>query len=184
MAYLDVAKELTLIFATFNIKQIPKDQNAEADALATLGATFKAEAVSIIPIVHVLEPAILKSEQEAGVLYSTSSEEDTPDWRKPYQDWLQNDILPADKKEVRSFRMKASRFILIGGVLFRKSLAGPYLRCLDREESQAVLHALHSRECVNHAGGMGLSNKALRQGYFWPTMRKHAVEFAKKCDAC
>ncbi|XP_074293140.1 uncharacterized protein LOC141620073 [Silene latifolia] len=99
MAYLDVAKELTLRFATFNIKQIPRDQNAEADALATLGATFKAGAISTIPIVHVLEPAILKPEQEARVLCSTSSEEETPDWMKSYQDWLQNDILPADKKE-------------------------------------------------------------------------------------
>ncbi|XP_074299707.1 uncharacterized protein LOC141630859 [Silene latifolia] len=146
MAYLDVAKELTLIFATFNIKQIPRDQNAEADALATLGATFKAGAVSTIPIVHVLEPAILKPEQEAEVLCTTNSEENTPGWRKPYLDWLQNDILPVDKKEIRSFRMKASRFILIDGVLFRKSLAGPYLRCLDRDESQAILHVLHSGE--------------------------------------
>ncbi|XP_074282828.1 uncharacterized protein LOC141607375 [Silene latifolia] len=165
MAYLDVAKELTLRFVTFNIKHIPKDQNAEADALATPGATFKAEAISTIPIVHVLEPAILKPEQEARVLCSTSGEEETPDWRKLYQDWLQNDILPTDKKEVKSFRMKASRFILIDGVLFRKSLAGPYLRCLNREESQVVLHSLHSGECGNHAGGKSLSNKALRQGY-------------------
>ncbi|XP_074300598.1 uncharacterized protein LOC141631882 [Silene latifolia] len=162
LAYLDIAIELTLRFATFNIKQIPRDQNTEADALATLGAAFKAGTISTIPIVHVLEPAILKSEQEARVLCSTNNEEDTPDWRKPYQDWLQNDILPADKKEVRSFRMKASRFILINGVLFRKSLAGPYLRCLDREESQAVLHTLHSGECGNHAGGRSLSNKAVR----------------------
>ncbi|XP_074288142.1 uncharacterized protein LOC141613308 [Silene latifolia] len=66
----------------------------------------------------------------------------------------------------------------------RKSLAGPYLRCLDREESQAVLHALHSGECENHTGGRSLSNKALKQGYFWPTMRKDAMEFAKRCDAC
>ncbi|XP_074297521.1 uncharacterized protein LOC141628255 [Silene latifolia] len=62
MAYLDVAKELKIRFATFNIKQIPRDQNAEADALATLGATFKAGVVSRIPIDHVLEPAILKPE--------------------------------------------------------------------------------------------------------------------------
>ncbi|XP_074271116.1 uncharacterized protein LOC141595042 [Silene latifolia] len=75
--------------------------------------------------------------------------------------------------------MKASRFILIDGVLFRKYLAGPYLRSLDREESQAILHGLHSGECGNHAGGRSLSNKALRQGYFLPTMRKDAMEFAK-----
>ncbi|XP_074278363.1 uncharacterized protein LOC141601954 [Silene latifolia] len=110
MAYLDVAKEMTLRFFTFNIKQIPRDQNAEAGTLATLKATFKAGAVCTIPIVHVLELAILKPEQEAVVLCSTSSEENTPDWRKPYLDWLQNDILSPDKKEVRSFKIKASRF--------------------------------------------------------------------------
>ncbi|XP_074300896.1 uncharacterized protein LOC141632233 [Silene latifolia] len=152
MAYRDVAQELTLRFATFKIKQIPRDQNAEADALATQGATFKAGAISTIPIVHVLEPAILKPKQEARVLCSTSNEEETSDWRKLYQAWLQDDILPVDKKEVRSFKMKASKFILVDGVLFRKSLAGPYLRFLDQEESQAVLHALHSGECENHAG--------------------------------
>ncbi|XP_074299462.1 uncharacterized protein LOC141630572 [Silene latifolia] len=65
MAYLDAAKELKIRFATFNIKQIHRDQNAEADALATLGATFKAGTFSTIPIVHVLEPATLKSQQEA-----------------------------------------------------------------------------------------------------------------------
>ncbi|XP_074277703.1 uncharacterized protein LOC141601329 [Silene latifolia] len=122
--------------------------------------------------------------QEAKVLCSTISEEDTPDWRKPYMDCLENDILPVDKKEVRSFRMKASRFILTDGVLFWKSLAAPYLRCLDREEFQADLHALHTGECGNHAWGRSLSNKALRQGYLWPTMRKDVVEFTKKCDAC
>ncbi|XP_074298289.1 uncharacterized protein LOC141629138 [Silene latifolia] len=184
MAYLDVAKELKVKFVTFNIKQIPREQNVEADALATLGATFKTGNISTIPIVHVLEPATLKSQQEAEKVCSTSSEESTPDWRKPYLDWLQNDVLPADKKEVRGFKMKASRFLLIDNVLFRKSHAGPNLRCLDREESQAVLHDIHSGECGNHAGGRSLSNKVLRQGYFWPTMRKDAMEFAKRCDAC
>ncbi|XP_074283426.1 uncharacterized protein LOC141607977 [Silene latifolia] len=46
-----------------------------------------------------LQPATLKSQQEAKLVYSTSSEENTPDWRKPYLDWLENDILPAKKKE-------------------------------------------------------------------------------------
>ncbi|XP_074299382.1 uncharacterized protein LOC141630466 [Silene latifolia] len=159
MAYLEIAQELKLRFKTFNNKQIPRDQNVEADALAALGATFKSGTISTIPIVHVLEPAISKAgqgeeniagtpqSQEEWMLTSTTSQEEAVDWRKPYQDWLQNNILPADKKEVRSFKMQASIFVLIDG-------------------------------------GRSLSNKALRQGYFWPTMRKDALEYAKKCDAC
>ncbi|XP_074299945.1 uncharacterized protein LOC141631131 [Silene latifolia] len=61
MAYLEIAQELKLIFKTFNIKQIPRDQNVEADSLAALGATFKSGKISTIPIVYVLEPAISKA---------------------------------------------------------------------------------------------------------------------------
>ncbi|XP_074306470.1 uncharacterized protein LOC141641717 [Silene latifolia] len=181
MAYLDVAKELKIRFVTFNIKQIPREQNAEADALATLGATFKTGTISTIPIVHVREPATLKSQQEAEKVCSTSSEENTPDWRKPYLDWLQNDVLPADKKEVRSFKMRASRFILIDDVLFRN----PHWtlpRMPGSGRVSVVLHALHSGECGNHAGA-GDVQQGTEAG-IRPTMRKDAMEFAKRCDAC
>ncbi|XP_074300492.1 uncharacterized protein LOC141631767 [Silene latifolia] len=119
MAYLEVAKELKLRFATFDIKQIPWDQNIEADALAALAATFKIGTISTIPIVHVLEPTISKighyersktrsqQLQKAGVLGNTTSQEEATDWRKPYQDWLQNDILPADKKEIIANKTEA-----------------------------------------------------------------------------
>ncbi|XP_074270823.1 uncharacterized protein LOC141594727 [Silene latifolia] len=93
------------------------------------------------------------------------------DWRTPYLDWMRHNKLLDDKKEIRGFKMKASRFILIDDILFRKSLAGPYLRCLDKQEAQTVLHAIQNGECGNHARGRSLSKKALRQGYFWPTMR-------------
>ncbi|XP_074297757.1 uncharacterized protein LOC141628527 [Silene latifolia] len=43
VAYLEVAKELKLRFASFHIQQIPRDQNVEADALATTEATFTPE---------------------------------------------------------------------------------------------------------------------------------------------
>ncbi|XP_074291280.1 uncharacterized protein LOC141618056 [Silene latifolia] len=174
-----VAKKLKQKFKTCKLKQIPKDQNVEADALATLGVTFKPTELSSIPIVHMLEPSIQKTgeidrgeledqQDEVGVQTATEAGEDSQlpdqpaiqaddwDWRTPYLDWLRHIKVPYDKKEVRAFRVKASRFILIDDTLFRKSLAGPYLRCLDKEEAQTVLHALHSGECGNHAEGRSL----------------------------
>ncbi|GAV77849.1 rve domain-containing protein [Cephalotus follicularis] len=38
--------------------------------------------------------------------------------------------------------------------------------------------------CGNHMGGKTLSNKLLRQGYFWPTMHQDAIDFVRKCDKC
>ncbi|XP_074265315.1 uncharacterized protein LOC141587745 [Silene latifolia] len=59
IAYLKIATEQKLKFRTFKITQVPRDQNVEADALATLGATFH-HVITNIPITHVLTPAIRK----------------------------------------------------------------------------------------------------------------------------
>ncbi|XP_074298051.1 uncharacterized protein LOC141628858 [Silene latifolia] len=40
IAYLKIATEQKSKFRTFKITQVPRDQNVEADALATSGATF------------------------------------------------------------------------------------------------------------------------------------------------
>ncbi|XP_074278042.1 uncharacterized protein LOC141601645 [Silene latifolia] len=64
IAYLEVAKELKLLFASFHIQQIPRDQNVEADALATLGAAFTPGAVGTIPFIYVMKPALCQNEQQ------------------------------------------------------------------------------------------------------------------------
>ncbi|XP_074283340.1 uncharacterized protein LOC141607889 [Silene latifolia] len=179
IAYLEVAKELKLHFVSFHIQQIPRDQNVEADALATLGAAFTPGAVGTIPFIHVMKPPIRQNEQqnastaattqwtyESGILCTATPQEEIDDWRKPYISWLCDEVLPRDQKEAKRFKMKSSRFILIDGILFRKSLAGPYLRCLSIQEAQTVMCDIHSGDCGNHTGGRSLSNKTLRQGYF------------------
>ncbi|XP_074304432.1 uncharacterized protein LOC141639152 [Silene latifolia] len=97
VAYLEVAKELKLRFASFHIQQIPREQNVKADALATPGAAFIPGAVGPIPFIHVMKPAICQNEQqnaskaattqwtyEAGILCTATPQEEPDDWRKPY----------------------------------------------------------------------------------------------------
>ena len=75
-------------------------------------------------------------------------------------------------------------YVLLDGILFRKSIAGSYLRCLDGDERRQVLQEMHDGSCGNHSGGRSLSNRTLRMEYYWPTFRHDASEYAKKCDAC
>ncbi|XP_074299126.1 uncharacterized protein LOC141630159 [Silene latifolia] len=163
IAYLKIATEQKSKFRTFKITQVPRDQNVEADALEKLGAIFQPTKLSNIPITHVLTPAIQKEPDQNPVkevsTHAISQEPDSvsivgqqdPDWRVPYINWLRDGTLPEDRKEAQSFRIKASRYILIDNVLFRKSLAGPCLRCLNKEEAETVLHDVHGGECGNHA---------------------------------
>ncbi|XP_074315578.1 uncharacterized protein LOC141651780 [Silene latifolia] len=119
---------------------VPREQNVEADALATLGSTFHPTELSNIPITHVLTPAIqrepdqrpvkedvhMQCAQGARTLVSTVGQQDA-DWRVPYLNWLRDGTLPEDRKEAQSFRIKASGYIMIDNILLRKSLAGPCL---------------------------------------------------------
>ncbi|XP_074289236.1 uncharacterized protein LOC141614391 [Silene latifolia] len=165
IAYLKIATERKSKFRTFKITQVPREQNVEADALATLGSTFQPAELSNIPITHVLTPAIqgepdqkpmkedvhMQCAQGDRMLVSAVGLQDA-DWRVPYLNWLRDGTLPEDRKEAQSFRIKASTYIMIDNILFRKSLAGPCLRCLGKEEAETVLKDVHSGECGNHAG--------------------------------
>ena len=83
-------------------------------------------------------------------------------------DFLQKSILPEDKVKAQKMRLKATRYALIRGVLYRKLFSGPLLRCLTEKETIEVLDAIHSGVCGNHSGGRSLAHKAITVGYFWP----------------
>ena len=105
-------------------------------------------------------------------------------WTKPIKEYILNGTIPQEEKNERAFRIKTSRFTMIQGTLYKKSMAGPYLRCLEDSEAKEVLKDIHEGDCGNHTGGRSLCSKILRTGYFWPTMKKDALGYAQKCDAC
>lgn len=108
----------------------------------------------------------------------------TWDWRTPIIQYLQADQLPPDKAEAKKLRIRAARFCLINGDLYKRSYSGPYYRCIGPAEGRAALRELHDGECGNHAGGRSLAAKALRAGYYWPTMRRDAIDTVRRCDSC
>ncbi|XP_074301617.1 uncharacterized protein LOC141633019 [Silene latifolia] len=160
--YLDYVKNLCKKFSSFDIDRIPRDLNTQADALASLGSNFSPAAFDKIPIVHLLEPTIERPDQTCPI------HEDTNSWTKPYYDWFLQGTLPNDKNEARALKIKASTYTIINNMLFKKSRAGPYLRCL--EPHKQVIEDIHDGYCGNHKGGRSLASKVLRTGYFCPTL--------------
>ena len=47
-----------------------------------------------------------------------------------------------------------------------------------------MLREVHEGICGNHIGVRSLAVKTLRQGYYWPTILKDAMELVKKCKIC
>ena len=106
------------------------------------------------------------------------------DWTDPIRSYLENGAQPEDKGEARRLRLKAARYSMIEGELFRRSFDGPLLRCVREQDQKYVLQQLHSGVCGSHTGGRSLAHRVLSAGYYWPYMMQGAKDFSRKCLKC
>ncbi|KAL0458253.1 UNVERIFIED_CONTAM: hypothetical protein Slati_0452500 [Sesamum latifolium] len=105
-------------------------------------------------------------------------------WKEEIIRFLTEGIEPESEKDAKKLRRKASHFIMVDGQLYKHGFSQPFLKCLTPEEGNYVLREIHEGICENHLGGRALAGKALRQGFFWPTMLLDAHELVKRCRAC
>ena len=61
-------------------------------------------------------------------------------------------------------QIQSARFTLVDEQLYKRSLGGPYLKCMTLEQGQYVLAELHEGICGNHPGGRTLAHRAHMQG--------------------
>nr|GEV36573.1 reverse transcriptase domain-containing protein [Tanacetum cinerariifolium] len=130
-------------------------------------------------LVEVLENKSIKEKEVAAVI-----EEDGPTWITQLVDYLKGGVLPGDKKEARKLRLKARRYELMEGVLYRRSYLTPWLKCMGPLQADYVMREIHEGSCSMHAGPRSIVAKAIRLGYYWPTMHKDAHDMIRKCSDC
>ncbi|KAK8928408.1 hypothetical protein KSP39_PZI017378 [Platanthera zijinensis] len=118
---------------------------------------------------------------EEGELMEVDQQES---WMDPFTTYLTTGRLPEGELEKKQVRYKSAYYLLKEGILYRKTLSGLLARCVSEKEVARVLEEIHSGECGSHSGSRTLEGRVLRQGYFWPTLRRDAEEFARKCRQC
>ena len=105
-------------------------------------------------------------------------------WTTSLVSYLREGMLPDGKDAARKYKVRASRFILIKEVLYKKGFSRPYLRCLVPKEADYIMREVHEGICRNHSRARSLVNKLILAGYYWPTMQKDAQTYVKACDKC
>ncbi|GJV81801.1 reverse transcriptase domain-containing protein [Tanacetum coccineum] len=176
--YLEKVKALTSTFRAFSIKQVPRSKNKKADALSKMASTSFAHLSKQVLVEELKE----KSVNEREVLTVVEEEGDT--WMTPIHEYLTDETLPAERKKARAIKRKSQRFAIINGILYKKSFLGPWLRCVGPSQANYVLREIHEGSCSMHAGTRSVVAKALRTGYYWPTMHKDARALIKACQEC
>ncbi|GKA11737.1 reverse transcriptase domain-containing protein [Tanacetum coccineum] len=156
--YLEKSKSLVGGFDSFYISQVPRSKNKKADALSKIASTSFVH-LSKQVLVEILKEKSIQEKEVAAVV-----EEEGPTWMTPILEYLKDGTLPDDRKKASKLRIKSRQYELWEGILYRRSFLKPWLSM--------------------HTGPRSVVAKAMRSGYYWPTMHRDARDMILKCKDC
>lgn len=106
------------------------------------------------------------------------------DWRTPFLDFLEWECLADSPTKRIEIRRWSTKFVVLKGLPYQRSLDGILLRCIACTGIHEALSEVHSSICGAHQSGPKLYMQIKRLGYYWPTMIYDCMEFTKRCQAC
>ncbi|RVX07061.1 Gag-Pol polyprotein [Vitis vinifera] len=138
-------------FDDLRYTHLPRAQNQFADALATLASMID------IPVNATVQPLLIES-RSAPAYYCLIDDVEPDDGLPWYHDiyhFLRLGVYPeaATAKDKRALRQLATRFVICGETLYRRSPDGVLLLCLDRASADRVMREVHAGVCGPHMGG-------------------------------
>ena len=175
--YASLIKQKLSTLTTWKLEHVAKDINERANALAAVAASLPIKETIYLPIYYQPGSSILHTQV-------SQIEESPPSWMDPIRLYMAMGELPNDRSRAHKVQIQSARFSLVDEQVYKRSLAGPYLKCLTSEQGQYMLAELHEGICENHPGGRTLAHRAHTQGYYWLTMKSDAAVNVKKCGPC
>ena len=154
-------KEVKSRISSLEVKfvQIPREENESADRLAKIAsAEFMNASEQVLSFVQT--SSLIDDRRQ---IQEIDVEEN---WTTPLLAYLQSGTLPDGKDAARKLKIQASRFVLVGDVLYKRGFSRPYLRCLSDNEADYVMREVHEGICGNHSGARSLVHKLIRAGYY------------------
>ncbi|VFR01133.1 unnamed protein product [Cuscuta campestris] len=92
------------------------------------------------------------------------------DWRYELMEYLETGQKPDDEERARKVVLRAPRFQVIDGHLYKRAIGRPLLRCLTNPEAEWVIAEVHEGVCAAHQMSRILAQRIILLGYYWPTI--------------
>ena len=135
------------------MEHVPRSSNEKADALVAVAASLPIKEIMLLPVYY--QPESLITTNRVNEIDETG-----PSWMTHVARYLSSEELPDSRAEARKIQVQAARFTLINGQLYKRSLGGPYLKCLTQQQGHYILAELHDGICRNHPSGRTLAHRA------------------------
>ncbi|MCH98638.1 hypothetical protein A2U01_0019643, partial [Trifolium medium] len=178
--YLSMLKDKLAKLETFEAAHVPRDQNTRADVLARLAST-RPSGVTHSFIQETLERPSIAGKTMVNVASATPR---SKTWMDLVVDFITKGELPEDPSKATLVKRRASNHTVIEGLLYKRGISIPLLKCLAGQDALAVLQEVHDGIARQHMGGRALTKKVLRAGYYCPSMVQDANDFVRKCEKC
>ncbi|VFQ64835.1 unnamed protein product, partial [Cuscuta campestris] len=171
--YSDLVRALLRELEEFRLTRIPRSENADADMLSKLTQACP-EHVSKLAKIEILDvPSTDRFEVAAiqpGQTSATGIIGADDDWRYELMEYLETGQKPDDEERARKVVLRAPRFQVIDGHLYKRAIGGPLLRCLTNPEAERVIAEVHEGVCAAHQMSRTLAQRIILLGYYWPTI--------------
>ena len=151
--YVSSVKQCLGSFLIWKLAHVPKDCNDKANALAAVAASLPITETIFLPIYYQPFSSITPSQV-------SQVDEILPSWMDPIIHYISMGELPSEKDKAHKVQVQSARFSLVDEQLFKRSLSGPYLKCLTLKQGHYVLAKLHEGICGNHPGDRTLAHRA------------------------
>ncbi|KAJ3705468.1 hypothetical protein LUZ61_009173 [Rhynchospora tenuis] len=171
-------KAIIATFETVSVEYVPRTQNETADALSKLAKESDLDRDKPIVMLEIPSPSI--DVLELGIYVIEVGDE----WYALLWNFLNYNKLPDDEKVARKVKRWALEFTIMDGNLFKKGYGIPWLTCVGRAKADELISEIHEGICGSHQGMSSLSNRIIRAGFYWPTLRKDVEEFIRRCEKC
>jgi hypothetical protein len=177
MKYLEKVREMERHFKGYSVQHIPRHDNNEADKLAKVAVRNQAMPQDVFFEI-IKEPSI--KEEEAKIV----SVVETPDWRAEIMAYLRGHYEPQGELEEKSLKQRARGYAVVNGELYKSGVTESWLRCITSKKGIELLKEIHRGFCGAHICTRALAGKAIKQGFYWPTINIDAKTLVRQCEAC
>ena len=109
-----------------------QDSNEKVDALVVVAVSLPIKYTVFFSVY--LQPASLITTNQVNEVDEACSL-----WMTLIIHYLSSGELPDNRIEAHKIQVQAARFSLINGQLYKRSLNGPYLKCLTSQQGQYVM---------------------------------------------
>ncbi len=111
-------------------------------------------------------PSVPMESMEVMAIDQAELGEDPTDWQTPFVRYFKSGWLLEDEAEAKRLQLRAAKYKMVSGQLYRPGILQPLLRCISFAEGEEMAKKIQQGLCGTHQAARTVASKVFRQGVY------------------